>query len=217
MKFENKELDKETLDRLADHGILLSKNCPRMNKEKALILIGEAMLDKFIKEFVSLWKNELFPDCLLKDHEVSEEEKQRILGNQDADEDGSSKLNGQDNNGFCEQEEHTPAGVDYGNGLTQIRNNLKVDQQLISDIYGSCDSRYQSTTKKTQKNRQQVPSGYGENYQVTRAKPYYVAESKLLKLVRRLWKVPEAYKKQRGGNSDGYRQTWFRSLESYLK
>jgi len=74
MRFENQELDKEILDRLENHGIFLSKDCPPMNKEKALVLIGEAMLDKFVKDFVSLWKNELFSNCLLRDHEASAKE-----------------------------------------------------------------------------------------------------------------------------------------------
>lgn len=74
MKFENQELDKKTLDRLEDYGIFLSKNVPPVNKEKVLVLIGEAMLDRFVKEFVSLWKNELFPNCLLRDYEASAKE-----------------------------------------------------------------------------------------------------------------------------------------------
>lgn len=74
MKFNNEELDKETIDRLMSHSIFISKDAPPVNKEKALVLIGEAMLDKFIKDFVSLWKDELFPNCLLRDHEASEKE-----------------------------------------------------------------------------------------------------------------------------------------------
>lgn len=79
MKFELEELDKEIIDRLMSQGIFLSNNAPPMNKEKALVLIGEAMLDRFVKEFVSLWKNELFPHCLLRDYEASEEEVHRMI------------------------------------------------------------------------------------------------------------------------------------------
>jgi len=74
MKFNNEELDKETINRLMSHSIFISRDAPPVNKEKALVLIGEAMLDKFVKEFVSLWKDELFPNCLLRDHEASEKE-----------------------------------------------------------------------------------------------------------------------------------------------
>lgn len=71
MKFEPEELDKKMVEKLLSHGIVISQNAPPMNKEKALVLIGETMLDKFVKEFVSLWKNELFPHCLLRDYEAS--------------------------------------------------------------------------------------------------------------------------------------------------
>jgi hypothetical protein len=74
MKFENIELDKETLDRLADYGVFIRNKAPPLNREKAMVLLGEAMLEKFVREFVSLWKNELFPGCLLKDYEASDEE-----------------------------------------------------------------------------------------------------------------------------------------------
>ncbi|MFC1783454.1 hypothetical protein ACFL02_07695 [Planctomycetota bacterium] len=80
MKFDNEPLDKEILDRLSNHQIWISRNAPPMNKEKALVLIGEAMLDKFIKEFVHLWKDELFPHCLLRDHDASPEEVREMLG-----------------------------------------------------------------------------------------------------------------------------------------
>lgn len=65
MKFENEALDREMIDRLMSHSIFISKNAPPENKQKARVLIGEAMLDKFVREFISLWKNELFPHCLL--------------------------------------------------------------------------------------------------------------------------------------------------------
>ncbi len=74
MRFESEELDNEILDRLMSHGIFISKDAPPLNKEKALVLLGEAMLEKFIKEFTSLWRNELFSSCLLRDYESSEKE-----------------------------------------------------------------------------------------------------------------------------------------------
>ncbi len=74
MKFEDIGLNKEILDRLADYGVFIKNKAPPLNKGKALILLGEAMLEKFNREFIDLWKNELFPDCLLKDYEASEQE-----------------------------------------------------------------------------------------------------------------------------------------------
>jgi len=79
MKFKSEELGQKIIDRLMSHSIFISNNAPPMNKEKALVLIGEAMLDKFVKEFVSLWKNELFPNCLLRDYEASVREVNKMI------------------------------------------------------------------------------------------------------------------------------------------
>lgn len=80
----NKEkLDQEILNRLQAQGILLSNQVRTLNRFEALVLLGEAMLDKFVKEFVSLWKEELFAHCRLQDFELSAVEKQQIPGIQD--------------------------------------------------------------------------------------------------------------------------------------
>jgi len=87
MRFEEGKLDEETLGRLQQYGILLGKNSSALNKERALVLIGQAMLDRFIKEFASLWKNEIFANCLLMDFEASEQEEKAVFGiEQSADE-----------------------------------------------------------------------------------------------------------------------------------
>ena len=74
MQFDKEELRKQILDQLAKCGVFISNNAPPLNKEKALVLLGEAILDKFFREFMNLWKNELFPDCLLKNYEASDQE-----------------------------------------------------------------------------------------------------------------------------------------------
>jgi hypothetical protein len=74
MIFEERKLHKETLERLQKHGVLFKGNAPLLSKEQALVLIGEPMPDKFVKEFVSLWGSEMFADCLLKDYQANEQE-----------------------------------------------------------------------------------------------------------------------------------------------
>jgi hypothetical protein len=74
MKYEEEKLIKPILDRLAEYGTFISNKAPPLNKEKALILLGEAMLKKFVDEFTSLWRNELFSECQLMDFEASGEE-----------------------------------------------------------------------------------------------------------------------------------------------
>jgi len=80
MNYKKQPLDKEIIDRLLSHGIWLSENAPPVTKEKALILIGQAMLDDFIKEFVGLWKNELFPHCRIRDYKATDEDWRNWLG-----------------------------------------------------------------------------------------------------------------------------------------
>ena len=77
------KLDQEILNRLQAQGILLSNQVRTLNRFEALVLLGEAMLDKFVKEFVSLWKEELFAHCRLQDFELSAVEKQQIPGIED--------------------------------------------------------------------------------------------------------------------------------------
>jgi|WetSurMetagenome_2_1015567.scaffolds.fasta_scaffold379896_2 hypothetical protein len=74
MKYEDEKMIKPILDRLADYGTFISNKAPPLNKDKALILLGEVMLKKFVDEFTSLWRNELFSECRLKDFEASSEE-----------------------------------------------------------------------------------------------------------------------------------------------
>jgi len=80
MNYKKQPLDKEIIDRLLSHGIWLSENAPPVTKEKALILIGQAILDNFIKEFIGLWKNELFPHCRIRDYKATDEDWRKWLG-----------------------------------------------------------------------------------------------------------------------------------------
>jgi len=76
MEFENEdeELDRATIDRLETYGIWPKRGGQKITKEKALVLIGEAMLEDFMKRFMNLWRNELFPNCLLKEYDAPEKE-----------------------------------------------------------------------------------------------------------------------------------------------
>ena len=56
MEFDNEPLDKDMLERLAKNHVFLSNDCPPMNREKALVLLGEAMLNEIVEKFTQLWK-----------------------------------------------------------------------------------------------------------------------------------------------------------------
>lgn len=85
MDFQKQPLDKETLEKLRYYGIWLSDNAPPVTKEKALILIGQRMLDEFMKDFVNLWRHELFPHIRLRDYEATYEDWRNWLGSDYAD------------------------------------------------------------------------------------------------------------------------------------
>jgi len=83
MDFENKPIDKEIRDRLLYHGLWLSDNSPPLTKEKALVLIGQAMLEEleeFIENFTNLWKKDLFPHIRIKDYQATEQDWKNWLG-----------------------------------------------------------------------------------------------------------------------------------------
>ena len=74
MKFDKEPLDKELLERLGNHHVFLSSNCPPVNREKALVLLAEAIFNEFVQKFSQLWKKELFPSCLLRDYAATDKE-----------------------------------------------------------------------------------------------------------------------------------------------
>jgi hypothetical protein len=227
MKFKNKELDEETLERLQEQGILFCRNAPPLNKEQALVLIGEAMLEniaKQINELIGLWKNELFPNCRLQDFEASEEEKQHILGERDADEDKNSMPTEEDE-----------AGIEYWDLITPKpkRKPVKAGYQLISDLWKNGRVVYLPGKKKSlnykQHNEQQLLPGYAKHYQLSQLKPYsygriqlpslHKSFGKLVKNTHNLSpfaKMPQLYQRQIGSKSFELGAGSYKSLESYL-
>jgi len=227
MKFKNEELDEATLERLDKHGILFSRNAPPLNKEKALVLLGEAILDKFVREFVSLWKNELFPNCRLQYFEASEEEKQQLL-TEDAEHDRKSDPTGQDSDKFCRQAERTIKSVSCCDVLTEVRESGKLKGQPIF-IYGNPDGGYYSVPEKTGKYGRRLPANARGYQLVNTAMSCRRGKRKFSGVYRRFWKKGnkpqylspklktfEPYRKRNSGNSYGHRSVLYKSLESYL-
>jgi hypothetical protein len=65
-------MDKKTVARLARYGISTDRSLWQMSKEEALVLMGEAMFERFVKEFKELWR-ELFSDRQASEIGVSAE------------------------------------------------------------------------------------------------------------------------------------------------
>jgi len=73
MRLTNGGLDREMALRLMTHGVFLGRKTPTMDRKQALMLLADAMLDKFVNEFKSLL-NEILPTFRLKEMKATPEE-----------------------------------------------------------------------------------------------------------------------------------------------
>jgi hypothetical protein len=79
MKTATSLLDKKTTMRLLEHGVILSNKTPPITNHQALLLLAEAVLDDFVKEFKSIVK-ELLSGCCLDDLKATPEEMRAWFG-----------------------------------------------------------------------------------------------------------------------------------------
>ena len=225
MRFENKKVDKETLDRLEKNGILLKGNAKSIDKQKALILLGDAILDRFVKEFVSLWK-ELFPNCRLQDFKALEEEKQHILGeNGDDGKDGEPTEHNYSQ--CCQRENCTMDSEDCCDVLTKAKEQGKLRPIFI---YRASAGEHSFAAEETGEYKQKIMSAYVRDYHLSNpSMSYQGSKRKLSGVYRRFWNKSNKpryinskleklkhYRKQRGGNFYGSRLALYKFLESYL-
>lgn len=223
MKFKIEKLGQKTLKRLEEHEILLSRNAPLLNREKALVLIGEAMLNKIVKEineFVSLWK-ELFPGCHIKDFEASKK-KQKILSSHDSAEDRNSMPTDE-------------SGIEYWDLPVQKRTNAHTSYKMVSALWGNNNVVYKPVKKQTsnytQQNRQQPLPRHEKSYQLKqlesfrpvslRLPKFYLQSSKLsgkTDYSGRKGKFPHFFRVPEAVNYSafGHSHPLYKSLESYL-
>jgi hypothetical protein len=80
MKFDDNPIDEETRQRLESHGIWIGSKAPKLTREQALVLIGQAIFDNFVTEFSRLWKKDLFRNCQIRDFEATQEDWRSWLG-----------------------------------------------------------------------------------------------------------------------------------------
>jgi hypothetical protein len=79
MKAASSLLDKKTVMRLLEHGIILSNKTPPITNHQALLLLAEAVVDDFATEFKSIVK-ELLSGCCLDDLKATPEEMRAWFG-----------------------------------------------------------------------------------------------------------------------------------------
>ena len=70
MRCASNRLDREIAMRLLEHGVFLSTKVPPITKEQGRMLLAEAMLDGFVKEFKGLVR-EVLSGCQLRDFQAT--------------------------------------------------------------------------------------------------------------------------------------------------
>lgn len=72
-------LDREMKERLMSHGIWISSKVKSLNNTQALVLIGEALFERFIREFSGIWK-ELFPGFRIQYYQANQKDWKQWMG-----------------------------------------------------------------------------------------------------------------------------------------
>ena len=159
---------------------------------------------------------------------ISEEEKQQILGIQDSAELDNSAIT--DNNNLQAHEKHTKTGIKHWNDRTQARENINT-VGFSSNVYGNFGSRYLNFKNKTEKAYRQVLPEVAGNYhfpelskfyrfnQTNFSKPYhkFLKIGKQQNLLYSKTKKLKIYPKQQAYSLCKLGRSWGKSLESHFE
>lgn len=111
-------LDEETAVRLLKHGVFLSTKVPPITKTQGLVLLAEAKLDSFVKEFKGLVR-EVLSGCQLSDFQATPEEMSCWFGKQP-----SSADKGEDAPGQEEGPPESGGTPSYSNICKEVDENM---------------------------------------------------------------------------------------------
>jgi hypothetical protein len=128
MRCASNRLDREIAMRLLEHGVFLSTKVPPITKEQGRMLLAEAMLDGFVKEFKGLVR-EVLSGCQLRDFQATPMEIGGWFGagRQTVNESGhAAKQEGPHDNGG------TPS---YSNTCKEVDEKMQFDMQSKLDEY----------------------------------------------------------------------------------
>ena len=163
--FKNEAAGQKDIEMLQSYGVWLKKDT-RITKGQAWILLGEAILNRFIRDFVHVWKTELFWNCRLSEFQASEEELRERLAEKRASEKMKQKSEG------CIEEDDSGEQADID--LSTLREALEgtaykkvmfgdtmlsVRGKAILDIYAGPEKRYWCVTEKFQRDGSVYLSG----------------------------------------------------------
>jgi hypothetical protein len=128
MKCASNCLDKEIAMRLLSHGVFLSTKVPPLTKAQGLMLLAEAKLDSFVKEFKGLVR-EVLSGCQLSDFQATPGEMSRWFGTE-----ASSVDKGEDapENECPPRNGGTPS---YSNICKEVNEKMKFDMQSKLEEY----------------------------------------------------------------------------------
>ena len=121
MKCATNSLDKKTAMRLLEHGVVLSSKTPPITNHQALLLLAEAVLDGFVKEFKSIVK-ELLLGCCLDDLKATPEEIWAWFGEEPEPAEKE-----------CHSEREGP--LSYSSDCKEVDEKMKFDMQSKLDEY----------------------------------------------------------------------------------
>lgn len=128
MKFENEPINEELEAECWHEGIIA--NYKKLTREQSLVLLGEKMLENLLK----FWRRELFPNCLLKNMEASDEETRKMLGRDKADVDdegeedkdsGKAEKYEEGADGCSVQQEDTQSCLTNCKGVMKMEANIQ--------------------------------------------------------------------------------------------
>ena len=122
-------LDKETALRLLSQGVFLSTKVPPITKTQGLVLLAEAKLDNFVKEFKGLVR-EVLSGCQLSDFQATPGEMSCWFGKQP-----SSADKGEDAPGQEEGPPESGGTPSYSNICKEVDEKMKFDMQSKLDEY----------------------------------------------------------------------------------
>jgi len=127
-------LDKAMAMRLLQHGVFLSNKTPPITNHQALLLLAEAVLDNFVKEFKGIVK-ELLSGCCLDDFRATPEEMQAWLGQESDPAEQNRQTQQADKECPPNSGDTAPRSCSHSNTCKEVDEKMKFDMQSKLDEY----------------------------------------------------------------------------------
>lgn len=134
MKGPTSLLDRMTAMRLLQHGVFLSNKTPPITNHQALLLLAEAVLNNFVKEFKGIVKELLSGSCL-DDFQATAIEIQSWLGQEPDTVQQNEQPQQADKECPPNSGDTTPRSCSHSNTCKEVDEKMKFDMQSKLDEY----------------------------------------------------------------------------------